>query len=369
MKTRPIKFLLMATALFSIALIAACSDDESEPPADDRTGLELTIERAEVLHSIAVEGTGIDQYQTGSKATFLTAINSAKEIYDNENSSQGTVNSADQNLQRAIIAFLGKRVEGLVDGDLIARWTFDEGSGRSLIDVSGNGHDGILTAGHTAAGGGAEPTWTADRHGNTGKALLFARGGHIVVPSSNAFTPSELSVSVWVKIAALTPTYCEQYLGGNCKNGAYNDNYILSQNAWNGYKFQTQEDQYPFFTLQTALPDTYANIAANNNIPIGQWANLVVTVKASEMKFYIDGVNVTKTNGEQNFTGGFLTLADRYDLIIGQERPTDKVDAGINWVLSHFEGSLDELRMYNKVLTQGQVTNIYNSEKPTTPVQ
>lgn len=362
MKTKPFKLMLMATALFSIALIAACSDDESPDPADDKTGLELTIDKAVALHTVAVEGTGIDQYQTGSKATFQKAIDAAQDIYEDEKASQGTVNSGDQNLQRAIVAFLGKRVAPVEATDLLARWTFDEGTGIALVDVSGNEHDGTLTVGHEAAGGGDVPTWATDRHGVANKALKFTMGGHVVVPASTAFSPTELSVSVWVKLTQMSDADCIK-LGGRCRDGAYMDNYIISQNAWDGYKFQTQDDRYPFFTMRTS-GTAIADIAAKNNIPVGQWVHLLVTVKANEMKFYLDGVDITKTDGGQVLNGGFFALTDRYDFIIGAERPTEKVDPAIDWVLSHFEGTMDDLRMYKKALTSSQVTTIYNSEKP-----
>lgn len=362
MKTKQFKLMLMATALFSIALIASCSDDESPTPADDRTALELTIDKSVTLHAIAVEGTGTDQYTTGSKATFLKAINAAEEIYDDAKATQGKVNSADQNLQRAIVAFLGKRVAPVEATDLLARWTFDEGTGISLVDVSGNGHDGVLTVGHPAAGGGGVPTWATDRHGASNKALKFTMGGHIVVPASTAFSPSELSISVWVKLTSMSEADCIK-LGGRCRENAYMDNYLVSQNAWDGYKFQTQDDRYPFFTMRTSA-SAIADVAAKNNIPVAQWVHLMVTVKTGEMKFYLDGVNVTKTDGGEVLNGGFFALTDRYDFIIGAERPTAKVDPAINWVLSHFEGTMDDLRMYKKALAQNQVTTIYNSEKP-----
>lgn len=364
MKTRPFKLMMMAIALFSIALIAACSDDEGSNPADDKTELEAKLDEAQELHDNAVVGENEGNYPAAAKTTFLAAIEAAKEIFDNPNSTQSQVNSAVTNLQRAIDAFNDTQVVPVAEDNLIARWRFDDGSGTILSDESGNDHDGTLTVGHEAAGGGGIPTWVTDRHGNANSALLFEKGGHVVVPASTAFSPTSLSLSVWIKISELSEEECE-LLGGRCRNGAYMDNYILSQNAWNGYKFQTQDDRYPFFTLQTSTdPETYANIAANNNIPIEQWVHLVVTVTTSQMKFYLDGVDVTKTNGEQNFTGGFLALANRFDFIIGAERPTSTVDPEISWTLSHFEGSMDDLRLYNIVLNQAQVTTIYNSERP-----
>lgn len=364
MKTKPFKLMMMALALFSIALIAACSDDDGGPePADDLTELQDKVDEAQELHDNSVVGENEGNYPAAAKTTFLTAINAAKAVLNNPKSTQSQVNSAVANLQRAMDAFNDTQVVPVAEESLIARWKFNEGTGTTLNDESGNSHNGTLTVGHEAAGGGGVPTWATDRHGNANSALLFTRGGHVVVPASTAFSPAQLTISVWIKISELDATVCAM-LSNRCRNGAYMDNYIVSQNAWDGYKFQTQDDRYPFFTLRTALPGTYADVAAANNIPVAQWVHLVITVKNSEMKFYLDGVNVTKTDGGQNFTGGFVTLDDRFDFVIGAERPSSKVDPEISWTLSHFEGTMDDLRMYNTVLTQAQVTTIYNSEKP-----
>jgi hypothetical protein len=366
MKTKPFKLMMMAIALFSIALVAACSDDDGGPdPADDKTELQAKVDDAEELYDNAVVGQNEGNYPQAAKDAFLVAINAAKEILDNSKSTQSQVNSAVANLQRAMDDFNDTQVVPVAEGNLIARWLFNDGTGTTATDASGNARNGTLTVGHAAAGGGGVPTWTTDRHGNANSALHFTKGGHVVVPANTAFSPTSLSLSVWIRLSELTTEECA-LLSNRCRNGAYMDNYIVSQNAWDGYKFQTQDDRYPFFTLKTALPDTYANIAGNANIPVMEWVHFVVTVTTSSMKFYIDGVDVTKTNGEQNFTGGFVTLADRFDFIIGAERPTSKVDPEIDWTLSHFEGDMDDLRLYNIVLTQAQVTTIYNSEKPAT---
>lgn len=363
MKTKPFKLIMMAIALFSIALIAACSDDEGADPADDKTELQAKVEDAQELYDNSTVGQNEGQYPQAAKDAFLVALNAAKKTLSSSKATQAQVNSAVANLQRAMDEFNDTQVVPVAEGNLIARWKFNDGTGTILADETANDHDGTLTVGHEAAGGGGIPTWVTDRHGNAKSALHFEKGGHVVVPASAAFSPSQLSISVWIKISELTEEECE-LLGGRCRNGAYMDNYIISQNAWDGYKFQTQDDRYPFFTLKTAEPGTYANVAGNNNMPVEQWVHLVVTVKASEMKFYLDGVDVTKTNGEQNFTGGFVTLANRFDFIIGAERPSSTVDPEISWTLSHFEGDMDDLRLYNIVLSQAQVTTIYNSEKP-----
>jgi len=73
--------------------------------------------------------------------------------------------------------------------NLVAHWTFDDGSGTRVADRSGNGHDGVLTGG----------TWMDQ--GRFGGALSLAYGDFVSVA---AFPPatSDWTVSVWTKSSA-----------------------------------------------------------------------------------------------------------------------------------------------------------------------
>src|SRR4051812_43841409 len=71
---------------------------------------------------------------------------------------------------------------------LVAYWTFDEGTGISVLDHSGNAFNGQLTGG----------SWIAD--GSFGGALYLTRGDYVAVPSFPDATP-DWTVSAWVRYA------------------------------------------------------------------------------------------------------------------------------------------------------------------------
>jgi hypothetical protein len=77
--------------------------------------------------------------------------------------------------------------------DLVAHWTFDEGSGTSVPDHSGNSHDGQLSGG----------TWLAS--GRFGGALHLDEGSFVSVNGFPDATAS-WSVSAWVRLTDATPT-------------------------------------------------------------------------------------------------------------------------------------------------------------------
>lgn len=100
----------------------------------NKTVLSAAISNAQSIHDAAVEGEGIGQYPTGSKAAFQAAIDSAQAVVDNASASQQQVNQAAADLNSAVEAFLSsvnKRIPGDLSGDskisigdlaLMAKW-------------------------------------------------------------------------------------------------------------------------------------------------------------------------------------------------------------------------------------------------------
>lgn len=72
---------------------------------------------------------------------------------------------------------------------LVAHWTFDEGSGTTVVDHSGNGRDGVLVGG----------TWTSA--GRFGGALELASGDTVTFSPFPQATPN-WTVSVWLQMSA-----------------------------------------------------------------------------------------------------------------------------------------------------------------------
>lgn len=351
MKTKPFRLLMMATALFSIALIAACSDDGGDEPAKNRADLLAKIEEAESLLANTEEGTIEDQYQVGSQVILQAAIDAAQEIYTNPKATQQQVNSATANLQRALDAYDDKKVAPIAAVNLVGRWKFDEGSGTTAFDDSDNKFDGTFKSGHATWGAGT-PQWTTDRHGNPGKAISFDKGANIEVPYNTALNPQRISVSVWLNAREI-----------------HESNRFMGLHSWLGYKFQLQTTNRPFFSINT--DQGVREEDATVELPINNWYHVVVTFDGETLKFYIDGQWVV--TWDKPGLGKSIS-AKPYNLVFGQDFPTDKyaaTDANfdndqiipLDWG-GYFRGSLDEIRIYNIALTGGQVESIYNNEKP-----
>ena len=344
------RFLFVVGLFASFAvLFTACSkdDDKVVTPTVDKTALKTALDAANALYTAAVEGTAVGAYEVGSKAVFKSAIDAGQSIFASATSTTSDVSNAAVNLGKATETFTGKKVAEIAADKLIAFWKFDG----DAKDASGNKHDGTLTKGHAFFGAGM-PTLTKDRYGVADKAYHFAKGGNIEVPYATSLNPQkEMTISLWMKMDADTAKWA--------------NNYMVSMNRWNGYKFQLQDGPLEFFTVYTADKKAFDKDNGSPTLVKDKWYHLSVTYKSGEMAFYINGTQV-KTYAD--VVGDFGSVAS-VNLTIGQDLPTDKYSLSdkdpnyVNWG-GYFKGDMDDIRMYNSVLSSTQITSIYNAEKP-----
>jgi hypothetical protein len=94
------------------------------------------------------------------------------------------------------------------------------------------------------------------------------------------------------------------------------------------------------------VADGYSSSLVQNS---NEWHNYVATFDGIKVKIFIDGV----LDSETNTTGALASFSDAV-LQIGYS------DNGYDW----FNGKLDDIRFYNRALSDVEVQALYNSEKP-----
>ncbi len=107
--------------------------------------------------------------------------------------------------------------------------------------------------------------------------------------------------------------------------------------------------RYPFiYQKGTALyagfgtgGDTWKGVIANNVLPIGQWSHVAVAFDGSEMELYVNGRSVAFNS---SFAGSLPT--------------TSVSQLSIGRINTAFAGSVDEVRLYNRALTEGEVSQL-----------
>ena len=350
-----LKFRTLLLILFvsTTMILGSCKDDEPTIIEGDKTALTALIVEADALSASATAVDYPQNYIDVYKATLKTVkdANATK-------LTQVQINNLVTQLTLATATFK-TQAYGFIDEALYlnAGWHFDEGTGTTATAFSTVKHLGTFKAGNAGVFGAnaMSPTWVAGVKG--GKAIYLNNGAHLEVPYTTAFLPANITISVWVKPIEL-----------------YENNYIVSQNFWNGYKLQTQGGGKPFFTYKKGT-DSYVNVdnEVDNSVKVNVWTHIVVSVNstAKVLKIYVNGT-LTKTWTET--AGGIapfiqtLTDPSPQPFIIGCVA-TDAQLATWTWTetpisLGYFKGAIDELKIYNTALDNGQVSRLYTNEKP-----
>lgn len=321
----------------------------------DYAALYALITSSETLANGATSATYPQTAIDNFKSTLATVKTAAATLL-----TPAQITNLNVNLTAAKKTF-GTQIYGFIDEALYlnAGWHFDEGTGTTATAFSTVKHVGTFTKGNAGVFGAtaALPTWVDGVKG--GKAISLNNGAHLEVPYTTAFLPANITISVWVKPTEL-----------------YENNYILSQNFWNGYKLQTQSGGKPFFTFKTAKavnPIIDADNELDNSIKVNVWNHIVVSVNGTtkELKFYVNGtLTKTWTETTKGIAPLIQTLTDPapQPFIIGCVA-TDAQLATWSWTesptsLGYFKGAIDELKIYNIALVDGQVSKLYNDEKP-----
>jgi len=210
--------------------------------------------------------------------------------------------------QQAEIQALKMRLS-LADG-LVAYYPFDGNAN----DVSEHGHHGEI---HDAT-----PVI-----GKFGNAYSFNGKDSRIKLSASAIKGTELTVNFWIKT----------------KDTGYG--LISGAN-------QSKDNEYLiFFRVGELIPhyhgkETGTGITINDN----QWHNLTVVTEVEQTRIYVDG-SLKKT-----LEFGSKTPFKVEGLWLGGDQ--DTVNGG--WeIIQQFEGLMDELRIYNRALTDVEIQSLY----------
>jgi hypothetical protein len=212
----------------------------------------------------------------------------------------------------------------LPSNGLVGWWPFNGNAN----DESGNGNDGVNN----------NALLCEDRASATSSAYLFQRDivNEINVSHSNSLDNIQsITISLWVNLNS----YGAQGEAGynhfvNKSDGANQHHFVFANNSSQLYFYYTNGNN-AFLT--------------NNLPPLNSWSNIAVSyqfdnVSNSYCKFYIDGDLV-----DSMLTTQPLSLSN-YDLKIGSFSGAfyDRVD-----------GKLDDIAIYNRPLTQEEITALY----------
>jgi hypothetical protein len=356
MKSSKFYVLVLSGLLGALTFASSCSkdDDNNAPVGDvDKTKLTALIDSVTTGYNAAVEGNKPGNYAPGAKASLKTALDLSTVTKNDASYNQAAVNATVANLRRAITAFKSALVQEVSVANLMAYWKF-EGNANDATPNANNGtpKSGPIGPGTAPGDGGTLPTLAADRFGRAGQAYEFNNGAYIEVPYKAALNPQALTISLW----------CKRFDGNDA-------NYLVSLNRWQSYKFQLQGAGKPFLTVGTTagLSDKDAD---SGIVPINTWTHVAVSYTDGSMKFYINGALVKTWT---DVKGPLKTAPQAVALAIGQQLPKDVYNSTPTggqatgyfdyYGPAFFKGQMDDIRFYNRSLTDAEVQSIYTIEK------
>ncbi len=220
---------------------------------------------------------------------------------------------------------------------LVGLWSFNGQDivGTTAYDRSGQGNNGTITNN------------PAVDIGKIGQALKFdgtgwwnaGTGEYITIPNTASLNTATVTYSLWVK-AQVNPKW-QAFISKRINDG---DEFVImtSQDGYHDDVFKCGSwgaDEYGARTTTTVASK------------LGQWVHLACSV---------DGVNGTTRmylNGIHEGTGGSLFDGANNNAAILIGKRTDGFDG--NFV----NGSIDDVRIYNRVLTDAEVLQLYNLGK------
>ena len=156
---------------------------------------------------------------------------------------------------------------------------------------------------------------------------------YIDVGDNNSLNPtSQLTLSVWVKKIGS---------GTGSTPAVYSSSKSSSNNG--GFLIMSSSNRFQFY-VDTTGSGGWVSIQNNVGIVTNQWYHIVSTWDGSNIKMYVDGVLQTNTASVSQ-----IVYSIDISATIGK------------YATSYFNGSIDEVAVWNTALTSTQVSEIYNA--------
>jgi hypothetical protein len=342
---RTFKFFAMAVLAATSILFVSCDDKKPATDPADKTALNALITECQTLADAATPAL----YPQTAIDAFNTAIATANAVKNDESVTQEAVDNTVLNLTNAKTVFLESAYGHIPDNALVLGMDFENITGNSFVAQGFRNLTVLLSEDSVTT---TLPTVVT---GHNGKGLFFENAAHLSVPNYTAtdFEGSTLSIAVWLKPA-------------ETKAG----NYIVSYNKWESFKFQIQDENKPFFTVHTATDGWCdADNESPQTVPENTWTHVVVSMDITTagqefLRIYING-QLTKEWDAVTRPGlaasTVMPNSDGKPLFIGI-REIGSAFTNSTETNDFFHGTMDELKIYNIALTDGQVSGLYNSE-------
>jgi len=222
----------------------------------------------------------------------------------------------------------------LMEG-LVGYWPMDGGVGNTAADATGNGHNGKLEG----------PVWAPTAEAKMGRGALTYDGedDRVRVDSFDLAGGSGITIAAWMMRNEVTD---DSRIISKAQGGGTPDHYwamVLSGNGDDDLEFRLRTDLGA--TSRVTVPD-------GQEIETGVWTHVAVTWDADDpnMRFYKNGEEI-------HFVAkGGATVGDDPDVEVGIGNQS--VSAGADSMDRPFNGTMDDVAIWNRGLSQAEVAEM-----------
>lgn len=202
-------------------------------------------------------------------------------------------------------------------------WNMDEASGANLADLSSVNNTGTST--NTTIGGG-----------KLGNARAFnGSNAYVTIPHNTAYNVTDFSINLWFKYSG-AGTASKAYWTLINKNGV-GDGY---RDTFHGFVTPTGYVYFRVGNGSSLVQPLAGSISTTDNA----WHMVSVTRNGNSITAYLDGVA-----GETATLSGSVTTSD--PIVLGYWPPYG----------DYFNGSIDQLNIFNKGLSSSEVADLYSN--------
>jgi hypothetical protein len=219
------------------------------------------------------------------------------------------------------------------------------GTGTTWYDISGNNNHGTLVNGPTysSANGGSISFDGVNDYVNCGYSSLFDLA-------------TTKTVAIWIN--------SRSFDGGFQTNDIVNTDNLIVKRTWQFNAYDSNNDNsdasISIYSVGTGGGDR-AIATTTEVLKTNQWQHIAFTTPdrlatASRIKIYLNGIEQSVNDFSSGTFGEANTLSINNPLCIGRRAENNLADL-------HFNGLLDDLRIYSRVLSPLEIKQIYNSTR------
>jgi hypothetical protein len=226
---------------------------------------------------------------------------------------------------------------------LVGWWPFNGNAN----DQSGNGNNGIVTGANL----------TSDRNNLTNNSYSFScshwswgsGGDEIYIPYNSSFNSTNITVSAWFYVSSWGCSGQALEIANRFQYGYNNPN----GQAW--LLEVGQSHTVRAMVLQAASNNNQTRLESfSPQVNIGTWNNSTLTLNGAYLKQYLNGILVDSIPAN----GFTLNTLGNSGISIGM---SDQANG--HW--NPFDGKVDDIGIWNRALSQQEITALYNAQSCT----